>query len=66
MPIPVPNSDIGDEPKYCLIVNSEWVGIITGLLRRGLDPDYWLGDEEEKTHAIQQIETLMDGFTEFC
>jgi len=66
MPTPVPAQNVDDSPKFCIEVNSFWAGIIIGLLDRANDPDFWQGDDEEITHAVDQIEVLIGQFENGC
>jgi len=60
-----PSVGLTDAPFGCLRINEEWFSYISGILRRGEIPGYWLDNDQEAldtiTELINQWDTLECG-----
>jgi hypothetical protein len=61
-PLPAPLVSIQAEPTVCLTVNVQWASHILGVLETLNQVDAWLGDDDEKYRATQEIEHLLELF----
>lgn len=58
-PVPIPTAGVFDSPTVVLCINAEWASHLDGLLGRLLHPNAWIGTEEEKEAAIQEVGKLL-------
>jgi len=57
-PLPIPDTNIFDEPLVGFCMNSKWASHVLGVLEALDQPDAWIGTDEEIFLARQQISEL--------
>jgi len=51
----IPEAGIFDKPCCCVGINEDWIPFIDGIIHVLTYPSYWVGTDEEKRLAIDQI-----------
>lgn len=62
-PLPPPGVAIDASPALCAQINAEWFSHVLGALEVLAQDDTWIGTDEERYEAVQQIEQLMLNIT---
>lgn len=62
----IPPVNIHETPTRCLTINASWASHILGILDLLAQPDAWLGSEEQKYEATQQIEEIILELSKAC
>lgn len=58
LPVSIPEAGIFDEPNIKICLNTDWASHVDGVLGRLLEPDAWIGTDEEIEAAIQEVMKL--------
>lgn len=68
VPVRIPTSGIDDAPFFCLKINQQWFGHISGILDRLAYRDAWRGTDAEIQAAIDKINAIIAriGLSEDC
>lgn len=65
-PTPIPSALWNAKPTYCLTVNDEWVSHILGALEVLDQDDTWIGTEDERTAAREQVVAIKTALMQKC
>jgi hypothetical protein len=58
-PLTIPTAALSDAPLLCLKVNAEWSSHLIGILETLLQPDSWLGTDDEIDQARQSVNEMI-------